>query len=117
MIVILACGGRDYSDRAKVFKTLDKVVDEIICPVTLMHGGANGADKLAAEWANYRNIPVIEVRADWTAHGRAAGPIRNQKMLDAHCPKIVIAFAGGRGTADMVRRSRKAGIQVIEVTA
>jgi hypothetical protein len=50
--------------------------------------------------------------ADWNTHGRAAGPIRNQRMLDEVKPELVVAFPGGRGTADMVRRAREAGVNV-----
>jgi hypothetical protein len=32
-----------------------------------------------------------------------------------HRPELVIAFLGGRGTADMMRRAREAGIEVVEV--
>jgi hypothetical protein len=53
--------------------------------------------------------------ADWAKHGRAASPIRNQQMLDEGRPNLVVAFPGGRGTADMVRRARSAGVEVIEV--
>jgi hypothetical protein len=38
--------------------------------------------------------------ADGKKHGRAAGPIRNQKMPEEK-PELVVAFPGGRGTADM----------------
>lgn len=36
-------------------------------------------------------------------------------MLDLAKPDVVVAFKGGRGTADMVRRAREAGVKVIEV--
>ena len=49
--------------------------------------------------------------ADWKVRGRAAGHIRNQQMLDEGRPHLVVAFPGGRGTADMVRRARAAGIE------
>jgi hypothetical protein len=49
--------------------------------------------------------------------GKAAGPIRNQRMIDEGKPDLVIAFPGGRGTADMVSRAKKAGIPVQEITA
>jgi hypothetical protein len=29
-------------------------------------------------------------------------------------PDLLVAFAGGKGTADMVRRARAAGVEVIE---
>jgi hypothetical protein len=31
-------------------------------------------------------------------------------------PDLVVAFPGGRGTADMVRRAKAAGCEVLEVT-
>jgi hypothetical protein len=33
-------------------------------------------------------------------------------MIDGGKPDLVITFPGGRGTADMVRRAEKAGIEV-----
>src|SRR5690606_30354012 len=57
---------------------------------------------------------VVAYPADWRRHGRAAGPIRNQEMADAGAD-LCIAFPGGRGTADMVRRARAAGIPVRSV--
>jgi hypothetical protein len=53
------------------------------------------------------------LKADWHRHGRAAGPIRNQKMLDWG-PDLVVAFAGGTGTAGMVRLARAACVEVIK---
>jgi hypothetical protein len=60
-------------------------------------------------------VPVSAHPADWFSHGKAAGPIRNQEMLAMEAPALVVAFPGGRGTADMVRRARKAGVDVLEV--
>jgi hypothetical protein len=36
-------------------------------------------------------------------------------MLDEHKPNLVVAFGGGRGTADMMRRARGAGVEDFEV--
>jgi hypothetical protein len=82
----------------------------------LIAGGARGADTLAEEWAKIQEVECSVYHADWAKHGRAAGPIRNQQMLDEGQPTLVVAFPGGRGTADMVRRSRNAGLEVIEVS-
>lgn len=85
-------------------------------PTTIICGGATGADQLAADWAAYRQVPKVVVRADWEKHGKAAGPIRNQTMLEEWSPSLVLAFPGGRGTADMIRRAKKADVRVIEVS-
>ncbi len=112
---VLVCGGRDFCEGQQVVEALGPIHRHT--PFTLViHGGAKGADGLAGAWARWWGIPVAEYHADWETHGRAAGPIRNQKMLDEGKPDLVVAFPGGRGTADMVRRARAAGILVIEVT-
>ena len=41
--------------------------------------------------------------------------MRNQKMLDEGKPDLVVAFAGGRGTADMVRIAKRSGVEVREI--
>lgn len=85
-------------------------------PITSMiAGGARGADTMARHLAHAWNVRFRAFAADWKTHGRAAGPIRNQRMLDEGKPDLVVAFPGGRGTADMVRRARAAGVPVMEI--
>jgi hypothetical protein len=111
---VLVCGGREYADREKLAAVLADL--RRTRGIThLIAGGARGADAFAAEWADDEDIPCSIYMADWEGLGRKAGPIRNQRMLDDGKPDLVIAFPGGRGTADMVRRARDAGVETIEV--
>lgn len=112
--VVLVCGGRDYDDEAHVSRILD-VAHDANPIVLLIHGGARGADSLAKRWAEREGVPAREFIADWTLHGKAAGPMRNQRMLDEGKPHMVIAFPGGRGTADMVERAKRERIPVVTV--
>ena len=57
----------------------------------------------------------MEYPAPWKRFGPSAGGIRNQQMLDEGKPDLVVAFPGGKGTADMVRRAENAGVKVIKV--
>lgn len=124
---VLICGGRNYGvgdtkralEERESFDSLMKVleVEPDEEPVTcVIHGGAPGVDSLADAWAKRQKIPVEVFPADWDAHGRAAGPLRNQRMLDEGKPDIVVAFPGGRGTADMLRRARKSEAIIVEVS-
>lgn len=79
----------------------------------LVHGAARGADSLASEWARSRGVLEIPCPAQWDLHGRRAGILRNQQMLNQETIDLVVAFPGGRGTADMTRRAWKAGITVV----
>jgi hypothetical protein len=118
---ILACGGRDYTDVDTIVNVLDDLdldlrdADGTLYePVTLVHGDARGADRIAARIAAALGWEVEAYPADWNRYGPAAGPLRNQQMLDTGID-LVIAFPGGKGTADMVGRARRAGVRVDEV--
>lgn len=117
---ILVCGGRDFLDYLKLRDVLDSLIDDLEDPsdVVIIQGGAKGADFLAKVYAycwGWGGLMCEEYSADWKKDGKAAGPIRNQKMLDEGRPDLVVSFPGGSGTADMVRRARKAGVEVIVV--
>lgn len=112
---VLICGGRDYSDRALFERVMEPYRSTA---TTIIHGACpTGADAMADDWPNAYGQHTERYPADWRTNGSAAGPIRNQRMLDDGQPDLVIAFPGGRGTADMVRRAKAAGVQVIEVSA
>ena len=94
---VLVCGGRDYDERDSVWRTLDQY-QENYAPLTIIQGGAPGADCWAREWAHgqtpAQEVTLVSVPADWEKWGTAAGPKRNQMMLDQK-PDIVLAFPGG----------------------
>lgn len=126
---VLICGGRDLTDWRWFADELEKIAFDyfprtspdkygnFLYSVKIIAGGARGADTLAYDWAVVNWTKYQEFKADWNKHKKAAGPIRNQQMLDEGRPELVIAFPGGSGTADMVRRAKKAGVRVIEVQA
>lgn len=114
---VLVTGGRNYRDHKKIYNVLDKIdykyhIEQIIS------GGARGADTLAQQWAIMRHIPYELYEIPdwcWKTLGKKIGPMRNQAMIDQGSPDLVIAFPGGRGTADMIRRSLQAKIRVKEI--
>ena len=113
---ILVCGGRDF-DQKYPYEWFLHCMEPYLLQVTyLIHGAARGADKMAAEWAEADACldpdHILSFPAAWDTLGRAAGPIRNQVMLDAGRPDLVLAFPGGRGTADMIKRAERQDILV-----
>jgi hypothetical protein len=113
-VKVLICGGRDFDLKDEMFAFLD-LINKDLQFTTVIEGDARGADKLAGEWAQARDIPVEKYPADWENHGKAAGFIRNKQMLDEGTPELVIAFPGGNGTANMVKQAREAGVKVVEL--
>lgn len=109
--VVIVCGGRDYRERERVFAALDQLQAKHRGFLLIAHGGAPGADTLAGEWAKARGVTCEVFAADWAGQGPAAGPLRNQRMVDAGA-RGCVAFPGGRGTADCMQRCKAAGIPV-----
>jgi len=113
---VIVCGGRDYKDQDHLEHVLDIIDDWFLGNINMATGSALGADELARYWYNKRqNSEPIMYPADWDAHGKSAGPIRNQHMLDDFDPDLVVAFPGGKGTDDMVAKAKAAGVTVILV--
>lgn len=123
----IVCGGRDLTNREHVFRALD-TFRETMGLAHVIEGGQRrrdeatgdfdgGADYWAMKWAQRRGLTWDTVKADWKAKGRAAGPLRNGKMLSEYRPDCVIAFAGGRGTQDMIDRAERAFVPVYRVRA
>jgi hypothetical protein len=111
---VLVCGGREFTDRAFLETTLDRLHRQ--CGFTaLIEGDALGADRLAGAWAEARGLDHLVFKADWDGLGAKAGPRRNRQMLEQGLPDLVVAFPGRSGTAHMIRIARAAGVAVIDV--
>lgn len=118
-LVVLVFGGRDYGNQSRVESLLrDRFADcTLDGPHVVIHGGCStGADKFASIWCRFQtDIQEVCCNAAWTSLlGRAAGPQRNTRMLDIAVDLSsfgerlnVIAFPGGSGTADMLRKVKK----------
>lgn len=122
---VLVCGSRTFPDATVVAMALfgsfalsgddpDRIVIEGQCPY-------GGADAHAEDWARNFATEHLPFPAE-IRNGRIQGPQRNQRMLDEGKPDVVWAFvdkplAESRGTADMVRRARAAGIPTYVVEA
>lgn len=108
---ILVCGGRNFSNRDLVFRELNRLRKTAVIDAVI-EGNASGIDRIAGYWARKHRIKNIKFPADWKTYGRSAGPRRNEKMLLEGKPDLVVAFPGGKGTVDMVRRAQSANVPV-----
>jgi len=95
-----------------MFATLNHFAESHGMPDEVIHGGAKGADTFAGDWAKSHDVPVTVYEADWSHYGKAAGPIRNNMMLDTK-PDIVILFISGqsRGTKHTLAGAQSRGIE------
>lgn len=114
---LLVCGSRTWSTEEQYHRVVDEIV--ALAPALVIHGGAKGADECADMWCQVppSPIPLLVFRADWHAEGKAAGPIRNARMLAFGALWKQKTRSPGRewmrtGTGDMVRRMLGAGLLV-----
>lgn len=114
---VLVCGDRHWADKEALEAVLNVIgFERWGRDLVIIEGTADGADRMAGRWAE-RSCGHEEYPAEWNVHGKAAGPIRNQRMLDEGKPDLVLAFHDhlpkSKGTRDMVRRARNAGLPVL----
>lgn len=121
---VILCGGRDHPAFTPPQVAWLDTLHAVQPFAELLIGSDDGADDNGRQWAYTREINCVTFWANWTKHGKSAGPIRNGRMLkhimarsfhvahDLCALALVIAFPGGRGTADMCRQAMDAGVIV-----
>jgi len=118
MRTIVVTGGRTYSDAARVAEVLQTLWHRAGSMV-VRHGDATGADRLAKDWCLANGVPddpFAITMQEWRTYGKAAGPVRNERMLcESPTPDLLVAFPGGKGTADCVLRAQALRIPVLVV--
>lgn len=119
MTRVLVCGPRDWPHYWDVFEVLDG--EHKANPITcIIEGGALGIDRFSRTWATFNKVPNDPCPVDNALDGQwpNAGPRRNGRMLREKKPERCIAFVATpptKGTTDMIRQAKKAGIPVREV--
>lgn len=112
--IVLVCGSRSYSRFDTIFKALKRTG-----PFYIVQGAAPGADTHAKHAALMLGIPFKEYKAEWERFGKAAGFMRNTRMLEDN-PQITQVWAfvtrgklyDSRGTLDMVGQALQRGLPV-----
>lgn len=109
---ILICGDRHWVDRDTIREYLMTLPKDTL----IIEGEAAGADSIAREEAEKLGLLVWPFNAEWDKYGRAAGPIRNRRMLEEGNPSLVVAFhhnlAQSTGTKNCVQQAIERGIKV-----
>jgi hypothetical protein len=129
---ILITGSRDWPRERIVEAVLDSELHDD--HLTIVHGGARGADSMAAHWARrmHRNVTVffrgegmtldvVEEKhpVNWSPYGiynPMAGRVRNQEMVDAGADVCyAFIYRGSPGATHCAERAAAAGIPVVRI--
>ncbi len=124
---VVVAGGREFLDAELMNEVMDQLTKE--WGITeIAHGGQKaympltkrwrGCDYHAGEWAAAREMPCTPFPVsdeEWRRLHKAAGPVRNRRMINEFAPDRVIAFPGNKGTKDCVTWALSCGIEVFAV--
>jgi hypothetical protein len=110
MKTIVITGTREEVHAGKVAEQLSKLTPG---EALIIHGDAHGVDTEADNVCTALGLDHIKFYANWKHYGKAAGPIRNRKMLDMK-PDEVWAFPVPHsiGTRDCMNEAARRGIIV-----
>jgi hypothetical protein len=134
-MILTVSGWRDWDQGAwVVHQHLERYLAKYGPSLRVRVGDAEGVDRHVRDWLFAMEQSVLGLtycvyRADWGRHGRAAGPMRNDKMLRGdssidptrgETAKRLLAFpepgidwrAPGSGTVDCILQAVKLGVSL-----
>jgi hypothetical protein len=115
---VVVTGDREWANRPRVEVVIADLVRGGLR--TLVHGGARGLDRMAAEVATEHGVDVKRMPYEGRL-GVAGGPVRNRRMLEEWNPQLVVAFHDcldeSRGTRGCVVMALERGLPVLWVTS
>ena len=111
MRVIIA-GSRGFADYAFLRQKMDYLLSETPGGITIVSGGARGADSMGERYAGERGYEVARYPAEWEKYGKSAGYRRNAVM--AANADALVAFWDGKspGTRHMINLAMEKGLKI-----
>ncbi len=110
-MIVAVIGSRSFSD----YKLLEETLESISGISQIVSGGSKGADSLAEEYAEQRQISMVIIKPDWKQYGKGAGIVRNRKIIET--VEMVVAFWDGKskGTASSLKMAKSKWIPILTV--
>lgn len=119
MLRFVIAGSRHFNDYKRLKNELDIIFRfyNVKAEITIISGGCRGADALGERYARENGIPLEIFEAEWDKYGRAAGPIRNEKMVEYSSAVICFWDNKSRGTFSLIKlaNKHKKPIKIIEI--
>jgi hypothetical protein len=106
-------GGYECNDHAAIWAALDRVHAKHPGMVLLHGGSPKGAERIAACWADARNVTQIAFKPDFNRHRNAAPFKRNDQLL-AVLPIGVVVFPGSGISDNLADKAKQLGIPLFD---
>lgn len=101
---LIIAGSRDFNDYELLCEKCDSFLSDHKndLSITIVSGGAKGADRLGEKYAKEMNYKLMVIPANWNQYGRSAGVIRNEEMAKAGDALIAFWDGKSKGTKHMI---------------
>lgn len=108
---VIIAGPRDWDDCKMVFEYCDRLLGHLN-DLTVISGCGGTTDANGENWAYQTGRALDLYPANWTEYGKSAGPRRNRKMIVVGRAEGLLAFWDykSKGTSDMIRKAKTAGL-------
>lgn len=118
MFKLIIAGSRSFTDYLVMQSMMPLVLESLglsAQDLIIISGTARGADTLGEKYAADNALQINKYPANWSKHGRAAGPIRNEEMA-THADGCLVFWDGNsRGSESMIALAIKAKIKTMVV--
>lgn len=94
---IAIAGSRNWQDHQGVIRAMQGLNAELF-----ISGGAKGPDSQAEQYLRSQHKPFLAIKADWQAHGKAAGFIRNKAIIEKADKLIAFWDCESQGTSHAI---------------
>lgn len=111
---LIVAGSRSIQDTELVWQRINDFLSTNKVAEFVNGGCPTGPDDDAKCYAEYHSIPTTFFKADWSNHGKAAGPIRNRQMAEYADHLLLIWDGQSKGSFNMKLEMRKLGKPVTE---
>lgn len=114
---LIIAGSRDLKlSEEQIFTIIEEELDDLnVVPEIIFSGNSGKVDLIGELYAITKGIPLRLFKADWDKYGTAAGPIRNQLMVNEADILLLIWDDISRGSRDIFKKAIKQKIKVHEV--
>ena len=108
---VIIAGSRSFNNYALLSSRVSGILANIENPI-IVSGTAAGADRLGERYAAEHGLQLLQFPANWEAHGKAAGFIRNQEMAENADALILFWDGKSRGSKNMLMHAKRQGLLI-----
>jgi hypothetical protein len=112
MFRVIIAGCRDFKDYDLLKEKVCTILQNVPGEIEIVSGTCRGTDQMGERLAHEKGWAVKQFPADWQAHGKMGGPIRNKEMAVYADALVVFLSEKSRGSRNMLQLAKEFKLQI-----